>query len=81
MQVSNTANMVNDKGNKSNNAPQAMDNVEEEDELDDCGFFADVEAVYNVENSPSAPPMELIYDSGATKSIVCNFGLLTNPKC
>lgn len=80
MQASKTANMVNNKGYKSNDTPQAADNVEEEDELENCGFFADMEVAYNVDNSPSPPPMELIYDSGATKSIMCNFGLLMNPK-
>lgn len=74
----NSANMDKEDhdGLRTKDNPSA-DNVEEDDNVEDSGFFIHKEAAYNILSHPH-DNLDLIYDLGATKSTVCNPNLLSN---
>lgn len=68
----------NNDGLRTEDNPSA-NNFEEDDSAEDSGFFIHTEAAYNILSHPH-DNSDLIYDSGATKSTVCNPNLLSNLK-
>lgn len=52
---------------------------DKDEDPEECGFLAQEDTIYNV-NYSCMPSCELVYDSGASRSTVCNISLLQDPR-